>query len=455
MRTIRIGSGAGYSGDRIEPAIELAEKGGSITSSSSASPSARSRWRSRRRLQRPAWRLRSAARRAHACRACRSATRRGIRIVTNMGAANPRRCRAKRRATSRGALGLKELTHRRGDRRRCARRSSKEADVYAARRRRHDRCARQPRRLRQCLYRCRADRRSARRRRRHRHHRPRRRSVAVRRRRSCTSSAGRWTIGHGSAAARSPAICSNAPARSPAAISPIPASRTSRSRAPRLSHRRDHADGALVVTQGRGLGRRGDHGDVQGAVALRDPRSGHILHAGRHRRTSSGDASRRSARDRVRVLARPRRREAGDAQGVGRLVDGLVGEGQISYAGPGAVARGTPALEIVRERLALTGVAIERIALRSHRRQRAPWRRAQARRAEPYEVRAPRRRPHRPLAEARRIGDVRSRRSTPTDRPAAAARRSRRARSVAASRSASVPRSLAQRSAVDYGRRDP
>src|ERR1700746_3165949 len=27
MRTIRIGSGAGYSGDRIEPALELAEKG--------------------------------------------------------------------------------------------------------------------------------------------------------------------------------------------------------------------------------------------------------------------------------------------------------------------------------------------------------------------------------------------------------------------------------------------
>ena len=27
MRTVRIGSGAGYSGDRIEPALELAEKG--------------------------------------------------------------------------------------------------------------------------------------------------------------------------------------------------------------------------------------------------------------------------------------------------------------------------------------------------------------------------------------------------------------------------------------------
>ena len=27
MRTIRIGSGAGYSGDRVEPAVELADKG--------------------------------------------------------------------------------------------------------------------------------------------------------------------------------------------------------------------------------------------------------------------------------------------------------------------------------------------------------------------------------------------------------------------------------------------
>ena len=28
MKTVRIGAGAGYSGDRIEPAVELAEKGG-------------------------------------------------------------------------------------------------------------------------------------------------------------------------------------------------------------------------------------------------------------------------------------------------------------------------------------------------------------------------------------------------------------------------------------------
>ena len=38
-------------------------------------------------------------------------------------------------------------------------------------------------------------------------------------------------------------------------------------------------------------------------------------------------------------------------------VDSYIGEGQISYAGPGAPARGKLALEIVRERLKLTGVA--------------------------------------------------------------------------------------------------
>ncbi|WP_175902341.1 acyclic terpene utilization AtuA family protein [Burkholderia seminalis] len=38
-------------------------------------------------------------------------------------------------------------------------------------------------------------------------------------------------------------------------------------------------------------------------------------------------------------------------------VDGYIGEGQISYGGPGARARARLALDIVRERLALTGVA--------------------------------------------------------------------------------------------------
>jgi hypothetical protein len=61
--------------------------------------------------------------------------------------------------------------------------------------------------------------------------------------------------------------------------------------------------------------------------------------------------------DRVRVHGgRGAPRPATLKVSVGYL-DGFIGEGQISYAGPGAVARGRLALEIVRERLLLTGVA--------------------------------------------------------------------------------------------------
>jgi Acyclic terpene utilisation family protein AtuA len=63
------------------------------------------------------------------------------------------------------------------------------------------------------------------------------------------------------------------------------------------------------------------------------------------------------APDRVRVRGgRGARRPDTLKVSVGYL-DGYIGEGQISYAGPGAVARGRLALEIVRERLKLTDVA--------------------------------------------------------------------------------------------------
>jgi hypothetical protein len=63
------------------------------------------------------------------------------------------------------------------------------------------------------------------------------------------------------------------------------------------------------------------------------------------------------ATDRVRVRGgRGARRPDSLKVSVGYL-DGYIGEGQISYAGPGAVARGRLALEIVRERLNPTGVA--------------------------------------------------------------------------------------------------
>ena len=66
----------------------------------------------------------------------------------------------------------------------------------------------------------------------------------------------------------------------------------------------------------------------------------------------------RTAPDRVHVTgARGTPRTGLIKVSVGYL-DGFAGEGQISYAGPGAAARGRLALEIVRERLALTGVAM-------------------------------------------------------------------------------------------------
>ncbi|MBR8039234.1 DUF1446 domain-containing protein [Burkholderia cenocepacia] len=63
------------------------------------------------------------------------------------------------------------------------------------------------------------------------------------------------------------------------------------------------------------------------------------------------------AADRVRVTggrgtARPDTLKVSVA-----YVDGWIGEGQISYGGPGALTRARLALDIVRERLALTGVA--------------------------------------------------------------------------------------------------
>jgi len=60
--------------------------------------------------------------------------------------------------------------------------------------------------------------------------------------------------------------------------------------------------------------------------------------------------------DRVRVSGGRGKPKTGWLKTSIGYVDSYVGEGQISYAGPNAVARGRLALEIVRERLAMTGV---------------------------------------------------------------------------------------------------
>jgi hypothetical protein len=63
------------------------------------------------------------------------------------------------------------------------------------------------------------------------------------------------------------------------------------------------------------------------------------------------------APDRVRVSGGRGTERTGTLKVSVGYVDSFIGEGQISYAGPGALARGRLALEIVRERLKLTGVA--------------------------------------------------------------------------------------------------
>ena len=62
-------------------------------------------------------------------------------------------------------------------------------------------------------------------------------------------------------------------------------------------------------------------------------------------------------RDRVRVSGGRGAERTGTLKVSVGYVDSFIGEGQISYAGPGALARGRLALDIVRERLKLTGVA--------------------------------------------------------------------------------------------------
>lgn len=88
-------------------------------------------------------------------------------------------------------------------------------------------------------------------------------------------------------------------------------------------------------------------------------------------------------------------------------IEGFAGEGQISYAGPGARARGELALDIVRERLTLTGVHASELrfdligvnALHGDRLSR------RGKREEPYEVRVRVAGRTDSLAEAVRIGN--------------------------------------------------
>ena len=107
MRTIRIGSGAGYSGDRIEPALELAEKGDiqylvfECLGERTVALAQQARVKNAQTGYDPLLEERMRA----VLPVCAS---RGIRIVTNMGAANPAAA-ARKTAEIAGSLGLSAL----------------------------------------------------------------------------------------------------------------------------------------------------------------------------------------------------------------------------------------------------------------------------------------------------------------------------------------------------------
>src|ERR1700716_4132929 len=106
-RTIRIGSGAGYSGDRIEPAVELAEKGDiqylvfECLGERTVALAQQARMKNPEGGYDPLLEERFRA----VLPLCAS---RGIKIVTNMGAANPLAA-ARKTAEIAKSLGLSSL----------------------------------------------------------------------------------------------------------------------------------------------------------------------------------------------------------------------------------------------------------------------------------------------------------------------------------------------------------
>jgi hypothetical protein len=123
-------------------------------------------------------------------------------------------------------------------------------------------------------------------------------------------------------------------------------------------------------------------------------------------------------------------------------VDSFIGEGQISYAGPGALARGRLALEIVRERLKLTGVAASELRFELIGVESLHGAEVSAHANEPYEVRVRVAGRTENLREAVRIGNEVE--TLYTNGPAAGGGAWKSARDVVAVASVLLPRGQAK-----------
>jgi Acyclic terpene utilisation family protein AtuA len=150
--------------------------------------------------------------------------------------------------------------------------------------------------------------------------------------------------------------------------------------------------------------------------------------------------------DRVRVSGGRGSKRTGTLKVSVGYVDSFIGEGQISYAGPGALARGRLALEIVRERLKLTGLAASELRFdligvdSLHGAQVSS--RAHEPHIEPYEVRVRVAGRTESLREAVRIGNEVE--TLYTNGPAAGGGAWKSARDVVAVASVLLPRELAR-----------
>ena len=147
-------------------------------------------------------------------------------------------------------------------------------------------------------------------------------------------------------------------------------------------------------------------------------------------------------KDRVRISGgRGSERPATLKVSVG-YVDSFIGEGQISYAGPGALARGRLALDIVRERLKLTGVAASELRFDLIGVDSLHGGQVSSHANEPYEVRIRVTGRTDNLREAIRIGNEVE--TLYTNGPAGGGGASKAARDVVAVASVLLPRELAQ-----------
>lgn len=148
------------------------------------------------------------------------------------------------------------------------------------------------------------------------------------------------------------------------------------------------------------------------------------------------------ARDRVRVHGGRGSKRTGTLKVSVGYVDSYIGEGQISYAGPGALARGRLALEIARERLKLTGVAASELRFDLIGVDSLHGAGLSAHANEPYEVRVRIAGRTENLREAIRIGNEVE--TLYTNGPAAGGGVFKSARDVVAVASVLLPRELAK-----------